>query len=587
MNFQIKCKNNLSYTLIEILIALFFIVVLSYLILGSFLNFLKSTLYSRLSLQILSALEDELEIIRVLNYEDVGIIDGWPRGKLTREKIVNYQGLDIKINYYIRNIDNPADGILGGNPNDSAPADYKLVELEGECLNCSIKIKKQTLTTIIAPKNVESSTKNGSLFIQVINASGQAISEANIQVINNATSPPIIINDLTNNQGMLQLIDIPTGTNVYQITVTKEGYSVDKTYLPGANENPNPIIPHQTVIEQSLTTVTFQIDRLANLDLKAINNFCEGINNLNLRLTGQKLIGTNPDIIKNIITTSTNSQGDQKLKLEWDNYLYEILNNEYILAGYNSSSPLVILPGLNYYLRLNIASSLGNSLLVSVLDNENNPLNEAEIELSKSNFEKILYTKTENIFHNNWLNNYSEISQNININKEGLTLKNINSVYPTGTDEWLISKTIDLGTSSNVELLSLKWEPINQPPQTEVKFQIAVNNDNTTWNFIGPDGTNNSYFNNSPSSLTNIPKNKRYLRYKIYLKTENENLTPLINEISLRFTSDCLANGQVLFSNLPLGVYNLLIKKNGFQIFTTSTNIQNRFKEIKVNLQPE
>lgn len=274
MNYQIKYKVKTAYTLIEVLITIFFIVVLTYFTINSLLNLITSSISTRINLQILSALEDEIELIRVLNYEDVGIVDGWPRGILPREKIIDLNNLRIKINYYIRNIDDPADGLIGGSPNDLAPADYKLVELEGTCLNCSVKTKKQTLTTIIAPKNVESSTRNGSLFIKVINASGEPVAQANVSVINNATSPPIIINDLTNNQGMLQLIDIPTGTNVYQITVTKENYSTDKTYPPGDEQNPNPIIPHQTVLEQALTNVTFQIDRLAELFIKTINNFC-------------------------------------------------------------------------------------------------------------------------------------------------------------------------------------------------------------------------------------------------------------------------------------------------------------------------
>ncbi|GIW66373.1 MAG: hypothetical protein KatS3mg095_0271 [Candidatus Parcubacteria bacterium] len=584
MNFQIKCKNKLKkgYSLIEILIGLFFIAILTYAIIGLFSNLLITTLSSRINMQIMSVLENELEIIRVLNYEDIGIIDGWPRGKLPREKTINYNGLEIKVNYYIRNIDNPADGFLGGNPNDLAPADYKLVELEGLCLNCSVKTKKQTLTTIIAPKNVESSSLNGSLFIKVINASGEPVPQANVLVINNATSPPIIIQDLTNQQGLLQLIDIPTGTNVYQITVSKENYSTDKTYQPGLEENPNPIIPHQTVLEQSLTSVTLQIDLLANLLIKTINNFCQPVPNVSLKLTGQKLIGANPDIIKNIISTTTDSNGEKTLKLEWDNYNYELTNPSNIIEGYNSSSPLNILPGLNYFLRLNIASSINNSLLITAIDENNNPIDEVEVNLSRIGFTQTKYTKTENINHNNWINNYSNISQNISINEDGsVSLKNIGGTYPTNTLEWLISKTIDIGTSTNVRFLELKWSPINQPPDTEVKFQIAVNNDNSNWEFIGPDGTSNSYFTITPANLINIPNNKRYLRYKIYMKTNNENYTPVINNLGIRFSSNCLSPGQVIFSNLISGIYNIELNKEGYQTIATTTEINTTFKELK------
>lgn len=587
MNYRIKFNNNLGYSLIEILLALLFIVVLTYLIIGSFLNLMKIILSAKINLQILSALENEMEIIRVLNYENIGIVNGWPRGILPQEKIIDYHNLEIKVNYYIRNIDDPSDGTISGNPNDLAPADYKLVELEGICLNCTVKTKKQVLTTIIAPKNLESSTRNGSLFIKVIDASGQPVPQANVKVINNATSPPIIIEDLTNNQGMLQLIDIPPGTNVYEIFVSKENYSSDRSYPPGNEQNPNPIIPHQTVLEQTLTNVSFQIDKLANLFIKTIDNFCQPVANIPINFIGQKLIGTNPDIIKTNFTTTTDINGEKLIKLEWDNYRYKIDSPNYVISGYNSSSPLNILPNLSYFLRLNIASSINNSLLITVLDNNNNPINQAEVRLSNENFNKTLETKTENILDNNWLNNYSEISQNIDLSNSDIRLKQINGYYPTGTEEWLISRTIDLGTSTNVKLIYLLWKPNNQPINTEVKFQIAVNNDNNTWNFIGPDGTGNSYFNISPSILTIIPENKRYLRYKVFLKTNNENETPIINEILINFTSECLSPGQVLFNNLISGEYNLFVSKSGYQNYSTTTMIQNTFKELIINLQPE
>ncbi|GIW65992.1 MAG: hypothetical protein KatS3mg094_511 [Candidatus Parcubacteria bacterium] len=589
MNLQIKFNNkyNFGYTFIEILIALFIISVITYLIISIFLNLLQSTLNARINLQIISALENELEIIRVMNYEDIGIVDGWPTGILTREKIVNYDNLSIKINYYIRNIDDPADGVIGGNPNDLAPADYKLVELEGVCLNCSFKTKKQTLTAIIAPKNVESSTLNGSLFIKVIDASGQPISQTSVYVINNSTSPPIIIQDLTNDQGLLQLIDIPTGTNAYQISVSKENYSTDKSYQPGSIENPNPLIPHQTVLEQTLTTVTFQIDILANLLIKTIDNFCQPLTNIPLKFTGTKLIGRNPDIIKNIISTTTDSNGEKNLKLEWDNYSYELTNSNYVIGGYNSSSPLNIMPGLNYFLRLNINSSTDNSLLVTVIDDNNIPLNEVQIKLSKDNLEQIKYTKTEDIIQDNWINNYSAISPNIEINENVISLKRINGYYPTNTIEWLESKTINIGTSTNVKFLTLQWLPNNQLPNTEVKFQIAVNNDNNTWNFIGPDGTNNSFFTSSPSNLTIIPINQKYLRYKIYLKTSDENNTPSINRVNIKFSSDCLSSGQSLFTNLISDTYNLEINKEGYQTLSTTTNINIPFKELIFKLSRE
>jgi type II secretory pathway pseudopilin PulG len=230
MNYQ--KSYNLSFSLVEVLIAITFIVVLSYLIYMGFINFMKFSSAVRIQLQALNLLENELEFIRNLKYEDVGIIGGYPRGKLEAKKIVEYGPYKFEVRTYVRNIDDPFDGTVTSTPKDIAPADYKLVELEADCLNCPTKIKTQKLTSIVAPKTLEATTKNGSLFIQVFDSLGKPVSLANVLVINNKINPPIRIEDLTNVNGLLQLIDIPTGTNAYEITVSKPGYSVDKTYPP-------------------------------------------------------------------------------------------------------------------------------------------------------------------------------------------------------------------------------------------------------------------------------------------------------------------------------------------------------------------
>jgi len=130
MKYLTNYKDK-GFTLIEVLIAIFYISILSGLILITFWNLLKVIIAGRISLQILSILEDEMEYIKIVNYEDIGTRNGWPRGILPDEKYVNLNGLNIKIKYFIRNIDDPSDGTVNSTPQDTAPADYKLVELEG------------------------------------------------------------------------------------------------------------------------------------------------------------------------------------------------------------------------------------------------------------------------------------------------------------------------------------------------------------------------------------------------------------------------------------------------------------------------
>lgn len=587
MNYQ--KKSNLSFTFLEILITIVFIVVLGYFIYGAFINFLKTTTSLRLILQALNILESELEIIRNMKYEDIGIKDGYPRGVLERKKYVRVGELNFLISYYIRNIDDPFDGTVTTTPQDLAPADYKLVELEIECLNCGIKFKPQKLTTFVAPKNLEITTNNGSLFIKVIDARGEVIPQAKVTIFNNKINPPILIEDYTNNDGILPLIDIPTGTNAYEITVSKNGYSTEKTYTPGDPRNPNPINPHATVIEKTLTVVTLAIDKLSNLKINTKNKFCKQIGDVHFKIYGTKLIGKDPDIVKFSTTTFTDQNGSKFLEnIEWDEYNFEILNNNYVLRGAKPPLPLTLFPSTTRNIDLILTSKNSNlsNLLIKVIDVNKLPIKFASITLSRTNFSKTLITDSDSFYENNWINNYSEKSQNIEIdNNDGyIKLKYLADNYPTNTEEWLISNTIDFGTST--DLLKINWEG-EEPSGTDIKLQIAINNDNSTWNFVGPDGTSNSYFDEKEITNLSLFRNFRYLRYKVYLTTFDPQQTPIFKFINFQFSSDCLPPGQVLFTDLNLGTYQLKVEKEGYQKFLTNIDILESFKQLSITLVPQ
>ncbi len=550
----------------------------------------EALLRGKIYFQTFSVLQDEIEKIKVMKYENIGISGGWPPGNLPSEKIVEKGGLQIKIKYFIRNIDDPKDGTITSNPPDRAPADYKLIELEGICINCSTKLKPQRLTTIIAPKNVESLTNNGSLFIQTIDANGQPVSLANIK-IDYLNTPTFTIQDLTDNTGFLKLIDVPPGINAYSIYVTKEGYSSERTYPPGDPQNPNPILPHQTVKSQELTTVTFQIDRLSTVNFNFIDKMCKPVANLEFNISGRKLIGQNPDVLKTNITTTTDETGKKLLLLEWDTYTFNITDIRYVLKG---SVPyikpnFIVQPNSNYYFKIITSSSSPINLLVSVFDENNNFISGAEVNLTDSNLDIVdsKITGEDSFIEDDWSNNnYSEISSNIDSEtfRGEIKLKDLDGFYPT-TTEHLISKTIDFGTSTNLIYKMFKWEGTT-PKETTIKFQLAANNDNQTWNFIGPDGTENTFFENPVFEIPTTFNNKRYFRYKVYLQTNDQSVTPSLDKIFIFYSSPCLSPGEVLFENLEAGNYNLEVIKDGYQFYSQSINLSTSepFKEIKVNL---
>jgi len=103
------------------------------------------------------------------------------------------------------------------------------------------------------------------------------------------------------------------------------------------------------------------------------------------------------------------------------------------------------------------------------------------------------------------------------------------NMYYTSSIE---SKSYDL--TSQVNFSTIEFES-TIPDETQIRFQIATNNDNTTWNFIGPDGTNSTYYTTSGSSINVIHRGDRYIKYKAYLLSINQAQNPYLDSVTINY----------------------------------------------------
>jgi hypothetical protein len=101
--------------------------------------------------------------------------------------------------------------------------------------------------------------------------------------------------------------------------------------------------------------------------------------------------------------------------------------------------------------------------------------------------------------------------------------------YPSGTLE---SSSHDCGHYADFGTIS--WDG-QTPGSTELKFQIATNNDNSTWNFVGPDGNPATYYVTSGSAIWSGHDGNRYIKYKAFLSTAILCQTPELEEIRITF----------------------------------------------------
>jgi len=590
-----------GFTLIETLVGIALFAIIGSGIFGIFTNLSRLNKVGQIKAAQAAVGKEYLEIARNLSYGDIGVSGGIPSGILPASQTVTRGVNQFNLRYTIRNIDDPFDGTIGGSPNDTSPADYKQVAVEVTCVNCGATTPPAAkFSTYMAPKNLESNTNNGALLIQVLNANGQPVAGANVHIANSQIIPPVNLNDTTNNNGILIIVDAPPGNESYHVVASKAGYSTDQTYSPTDPAVINPVKLDATVIAQQVTPLSLVIDKLSNLNVASINSSCAAVANVNFNLAGSKLIGTNPDVYKYRQDLSTGATGIKNLTaIEWDSYNLTLNDSTYESTGFIPLPPINLAPDSTQDVKIVVRAATPHSLLVIVKDGSTQlPLSGAAVRLTKSGYDQTLLTNRGYLRQSSWKKGpgqanftdpqmYWSDDGNVEVSNQnyGIILKKVGSNYVSSG--LLISSTFDTVSATNFSTIA--WQPGDQPGGVgadPVKFQIATNNDNVTWNFIGPDGTGNTYYTTPGETINNLHNNQRYLRYKIMLATADTSKTPNVADIAVTYIATCTPPGQTFFTSLSSADYTLEVSLTGYQTSTTTVDMTPNWSQTIVNLMP-
>lgn len=562
--------------MVETLVAVSVFVLVAAVLYGGYAQVMKVVRIARVKTIATALATEQFEIIRNMPYASVGLQGGVPAGSLLRTQILTRDGVSFYATTTIRNTDDGFDGTIGGSPSDLSPADYKTVALQLQCTTCTSESVVE-FTTTVAPKGLETASTNGALFVKVFDANGQPLSGAQVAITNTTVVPSISINEDTNISGMVQIVDAPPAVEQYQIVVTKSGYSSERTYTPGDSANPNPTKSHATVALQQVTQSSFSIDRTSTFSIYSVDDTCAVVPSIPFTLSGSKLIGTSPNVLKFDQSFTTNGAGYKGLSdIEWDTYNLAVSLTSRYLAGTIPLFPLVVSPGSTQTIQLITVPKAPSAVLVTVADAASGlPVSGATVTLvGPSSGSKI--TGQGFMRQTDWSGGggqatftnpaqYLDSDGNINNGTTGqISLKTLFGSYVT--DGILTSSTFDLGTSSN--LYELSWQPVSQSVgvgASGVRFQIASNNDNATWDYRGPDGTVNTYYTSSGQSISSVHAESRYVRYRVFLHTDDVSVTPLVSDVSFTYSTACTPPGQVYFDSLSGGSYSLEVQKTGYQ----------------------
>lgn len=594
-------KSPKGFTLVEAVVAAAVFLLFAVGIYGGITLVFKIVYQSRIKILETAILAQELEVARNLPYEGVGIVNGSPPGLLAHTKNVTLNNVTFNLVTTVRNVDDPFDGSIGGSPNDTSPADYKLVEMSAICIGCNQQTPIK-LSTMVSPRQLEGASTNGALFIQVFDQAGLPVTGADVHIVDTAPTPDLVIDDTTDASGYLRLVDTPTGTLAYNITVSKSGYSSDYT-VAASESNPSPVKPPSNVVAQTVTDIAFSIDLLGGINFHSVNSTCAALPNVGFNMKGEKMLGVDPDVYKYNQNFTTDGSGNKTLNnLEFDNYHIVPSAATYDIAGTAPVLPINLNAGATQDVTAVLKAHTANSLLVKVFDAGTGlPLSEASVNVTGGGgYDSTVLTGVGYLRQTDWSGGtgqavftndtkyFSDSGFIANSNPAGdAHLKKSGGVYHASGD--LESSTFDFGAVA-ITLKNLIISPLTQPPQTgssSLKFQLAASNSSTpaAWNFVGPDGTAATYFTSANTVIPASINSKRYLRYRAFFSTNNTAYTPTLSELSFTYTYACTPPGQAFFSGLSAGSYTVSVTRNGYSTTVGSVDVSGNVDTF-LNMSP-
>lgn len=258
-----KIKHLIGFSLIEILVSLFIIMVLVSSVYALINYSLQITADNKNYVQAISIANQKLEEIRGLPYDSVGNLGGIPGGIIENDEIILRNGT-FNVSTTITFYDDSYDGLLEDENDDFI--DYKIATVRVGWRSKNI-VKNITMSSKIISPTQEIPEGWGLLKIFIQDSSGNAVTNAIVNIKNSNLNPAIDVDYSTEDTNVLRIPVFPSDS--YEITVSKNGYSDDKTYAI-SETNPEPTKPNLSVSIGEKEEATFRIDPIGKFNIRTL-----------------------------------------------------------------------------------------------------------------------------------------------------------------------------------------------------------------------------------------------------------------------------------------------------------------------------
>lgn len=315
LKHNIKLFSNGGFTIIEALVVLS---IFSIILVTFYSTFTLGTQYiidAKNRLGAVSLANQKMEIIRNIQYDDIGTLTGVPQGVLDDDYYENVNTVNYRVKTDISYVDDTFDSTV--DDTDVIPTDYKTVRvtiLWGD----ESSSRRAYLLSDFVPPGVETSAGGGTLRVNVIDTSGNGISGASVNI--SSASEGINISTSTDSAGSVLRPGMPAA-NDYVVSVSKEDYESVTTLPVSPDSDYDPVIDQNaTVIEGSLNIKSIVIDPLSDIRIKTEDPFGNAVSDIDFNLTGGRYLGVNVsggipgfDEYNYLQDLTTNSSGEESV----------------------------------------------------------------------------------------------------------------------------------------------------------------------------------------------------------------------------------------------------------------------------------
>lgn len=335
---------------------------------------------------------ERMEVLRSLPFSEVAVVGGVPDGLLNPDEYVTTRGGQFRILTSIGFVDDLDDGTLVDGT-DAVPNDFKLAVIR-VLWGSEGPTEAVALSSYFMPTGLETDAGGGVLSVNVIDANGLPVPNANVRIQNSTVVPAVDTTLVTGVNGNVTLVGAIASSQKYAVTVSKTGYETVATLPPYPTTAYYPTDVHMTAVNDAFTTGTIISSSLADLHIESRDPQGNSVADVNFDLEGGRVLGTAVDLsavygYSNSLMTGTGgsedindlSPGTYRLTLQETGYTFWKID----YGSNNEMNQIALDPGVNLTAQLVLINEGAPGYFIRVLDSTTgDPIEGAAVKLENT-----------------------------------------------------------------------------------------------------------------------------------------------------------------------------------------------------------